>query len=252
MAKGIIGGMTDYSHQSFQDILNDIAAEKERTVSFRNEIQKNVEILTTNSYWNSHVPSDFQSMISYALRHYSTAIDEFDDMYRDIDNEVKEHHVKRLKRISTVAQEINVEIGRIWHQRYYNKDYGNEDFRIVETIYEDTRDMAVNLLDISNIADRLDDYIGKINPNNMKKNNPWISGSFYVFLALIVIAGLATLSKAVHWTILPIIIIGGILIIGLIGVLQLKNDGQISDKSFVHLVSETYKRLPLLGNKKNK
>ena len=86
----------------------------------------------------------------------------------------------------------------------------------------------------------------------MRKNNPWISGSFYGFLALIVIAGLATLSKAVHWTILPIIIIGGILIIGLIGVLQLKNDGQISDKSFVHLVSETYKRLPLLGSKKNK
>jgi hypothetical protein len=87
---------------------------------------------------------------------------------------------------------------------------------------------------------------------NMKINNPWISGSFYLILAIIIIIGLAVLSHLVHWTLFPIIIIAGILFIGLVGILQLKNDDKISDKSFVSLIVETYKRLPLIGNKKQK
>lgn len=165
--------------------------------------------------------------------------------------EVKQHHVQRLYKISKIAQEINVDIGKIWHQQYNNKQYGNADFRIVESIYRNTRDMAVNLLDISNIAERLNDYIGKTNPN-MIKNNPWISGSFYLTVAIITITGLAVLSNSVHWTLFPIIIIGGIFLIGMIGVLQLKNDDKIADKSFVSLVLETFKRLPLISQKNDK
>ena len=111
--------------------------------------------------------------------------------------------------------------------------------------------MAVNLLDISNIAERLKDYIGKTR-FSMKKNNPWISGSFYLFLAVIIIVALAVLSQSVHWMLFPIIIIGGVLLIGLIGILQLKNDDKITDKSFVSLIKETYKRLPLIGDNKRK
>ena len=48
MAKGIIGGMTDYSHQSFDDILTDLNEERKRTSSFRGEIVKNVNILKAN------------------------------------------------------------------------------------------------------------------------------------------------------------------------------------------------------------
>lgn len=40
MAKGIIGGMTDYSHQSFDDILTDLNEERKRTSSFRVTIQR--------------------------------------------------------------------------------------------------------------------------------------------------------------------------------------------------------------------
>ena len=83
----------------------------------------------------------------------------------------------------------------------------------------------------------------------MKKNNPWLSGSFYLFLVVIVIATLGVLAQSVHWALLPIIIIGGILLIGLIGIFQLKNDDKITDKSFVSLVKETYKRLPLISKK---
>lgn len=248
MAKGLLGGMTDYSHQSFTDILDDLESERKNTIAFKNNIQANVDHLTANSYWNN-VPFDFKSIVAYALRHYNTAIGEFADIVRELKVEVKEHHIKQLSRISEVAQKINVDIGRIWHQEYVNKDYGDPDFTIVENIYASTRDMAVNLLDTSNIADRLKDYVGKQNLT-MKKNNPWISGSFYLTLAIVVITGLATLSNMVHWTLFPIIIIGGVLLTGMVGLLQLKNDDKITDKSFVSLMVETYKRLPLIRRKK--
>lgn len=250
MAKGLIGGMTDYNHQSFDDILTDLNEERNRTTLFRDEIVKNINVLKANSYWKNNVPFNFKSQVEYAVNHYNTAIVEFEDIHKDLKDEVKEHHVKRLQKISTIAQEINVGIGRIWHQEYDNKDYDNSNFRIVERIYCDTRDMAVNLLDISNVAERLNDYIGK-SKFNMKKNNPWLSGSFYLFLAVIVIVGLGVLSQSVNWALLPVIIIGGILLIALIGIFQLKNDDKITDKSFVSLIIETYKRLPLI-NKKNK
>ena len=111
--------------------------------------------------------------------------------------------------------------------------------------------MAVNLLDTANIAERLNDYIGKTNPN-MKKNNPWISGTFYLTIVIVIITGLAVLSQSVHWTLLPIIIISSILIVSLVGILQLKNDDRITDKSFVSLMTETFKSLPLINKSKKK
>jgi hypothetical protein len=248
MAKGLFGGMTDYNHQTFKDILIDIEDERKRTISFKNEIQKNIDIVTANSYWGKKVPVDFRNIIAYALKHYETAIVEFEEIKKELKNEVKEHHIKQLSKIATVAREINFDIGKIWHQQYDDKEYGDKDFLIVERIYGDTRDMAVNLIDVSNMANRLKDFIGKT--KNMQKNNPWISGSFYLALAIVVITGLAVLSRTVHWTLFPIIIIAGILIIVLIGILQLKNDDKITDKSFVSLVTETFKRLPLIGKNK--
>jgi hypothetical protein len=105
---------------------------------------------------------------------------------------------------------------------------------------------------MENIAERLDDFIGKKRPI-MKKNNPWLSGSFYLTAAILVIITLGVLSNTVDWYLLPIVLIAGILIIGLIGVLQLRNDDRISDKSFSSLIKETYRRLPLLNQiKKDK
>lgn len=247
MAKGLIGGMTDYNHQSFSDILDDLREEKRRTTEFKNAITENVDKLKANSYWDK-IPYDFKGIVAYSLRHYNTSIEEFEDISKDIQIEVKEHHVKRLHKIAQVAHEINGKIGKIWHQGYDNKDYDDPDFRIVEHVYCDTRDMAVNLLDVANISERLKDFNGRQNLK-MKKNNPWISGSFYLTCGIIIITGLAVLSNLVHWTLLPVIIIGGVLLIVVVGSFQLKNDDRITDKTFGSLVKETLKRLPLLRTK---
>jgi amino acid transporter len=86
----------------------------------------------------------------------------------------------------------------------------------------------------------------------MKKNNPWISGSFYLFLAIVVIVGLSVVVKVVPLTVLPFVIIGGILLIGVTGAFQLKNDDKLSESNFIKLMQETYRRLPLLKSSKNK
>lgn len=172
MAKGLIGGMTDYSHQSFNDIISDLESEKVNTVAFITMIEKEIEKANENRYWDNKVPYDFKSIVAYSLKHYRTTVTELGEIAEEIKNEVQEHHCRRLQRIYNVADEINVEIGQVWNLKYNEKikDYGEKDFRHVEEVYCNTRDMAVNLLDISNIASRLKDYIGKIN-NNMEKKN---------------------------------------------------------------------------------
>lgn len=250
MSKNLIGGMTDYNHQSFDDILTDLNEEIKRTTSFRDAILNNMDVLKANSYWNN-VPFDFKSQVEYAVKHYNTAITEFRDIHRDLKKEVKEHHIQRLRKISVVAQKINADIGIIWHKQYYNKDYDNCNFKIVERIYCDTRDMAVNLLDMSNVAERLNDYIGK-SEFNMKANNPWSSGSFYFVIVIITIGGLGVLSTLVHWALFPVIIVGGVFLVVLVGALQLKNDDKITDKSFRSLIKEVFKRLPLISSNKYK
>lgn len=168
MAKGLFGGLTDYSHQSFNDILTDIAYEKRNVSAFIEEIDQNLSIVKESGYWDERVPSDFQYIISYSLKHFHTAQEEFESILEEIQIEVKDNHCKRLERIATVGQEINVEIGQIWHKEYPGKEYGNENFRKVERIYGDTRDMAVNLSGIANVAARLKDFVGK---TSYKMNN---------------------------------------------------------------------------------
>jgi hypothetical protein len=250
MAKGLFAGMTDYSHQSFDDLIGDLKNEIETIDFFVNKVKRNLKEVEESGYWNDNVPTDFKSIIGYALRLYNTTKSEFNDIIEDIQFEVSEHHCVRLNKIAETAQEVNVDIGQIWHNKYDNKEYGNDDFRKVEDIYGFTRDVAANLTDTRNISERLKDFIGRSNKRMIQKNNPWNSGSFYLFVAVVVISGLAVLSNMVDWIIFPLILIGGILLIGIIGAFQLKNDDKLKDESFLNLIKETYQRLPLLRNLK--
>jgi serine/threonine protein kinase len=79
-----------------------------------------------------------------------------------------------------------------------------------------------------------------------RRTNPWISGSFYLFAAVVSITLFAVISANVSWYALPVIFIGGILVISIIGALQLRNDDNLREENFLTLMFETFKRLPLL------
>lgn len=117
-----------------------------------------------------------------------------------------------------------------------NKQYGTKEFTTVERIYSDTRDMAVNLLDMSNMANRLKDYIGKENIN--KEKSPWNSTFCYLFIVIIVISVIAYIFTVLTFAKVIITIILGIIVVLFIAGLQLKNDNKISDKTFFLFIKE--------------
>jgi Flp pilus assembly protein TadB len=73
-----------------------------------------------------------------------------------------------------------------------------------------------------------------------------VSGSFYL-LALVAILALLLVAGAVLpvWA-LPVVVIGGLLGVAVIGALQLRQDERLSQKNFMELMVMTLARLPLL------
>jgi len=93
-------------------------------------------------------------------------------------------------------------------------------------------------------------------PDPPSNNNPMGSilayaVAFLVLVAAIVGAAIAT-SKWVSVTagvMTGVIILGALLAIGVLGAMQLRNDDRLSEDSFLKLMVESYKRLPLLRGK---
>lgn len=81
---------------------------------------------------------------------------------------------------------------------------------------------------------------------NTQKNNPWISGSFYLVVFIVVVTTISLVGYFAGVWVLPIIIISALLSISVIGAFQLKNDESIKEENFLKLMIETFKRLPLL------
>ncbi len=80
-----------------------------------------------------------------------------------------------------------------------------------------------------------------------KVKSAWANGLFYLLTFVVVILGLGFLAGSLPFYALALVIIGGSLFVPLIGVLQLKQDKNLSDKSFVELVRIVLSQLPLVG-----
>lgn len=127
----------------------------------------------------------------------------------------------------------------------YDKIY-NYIYKYLPFIYRQTIDW---LYEQENLSDKLKDNVkrNKTMKNEKRKaNNPWLSGSYFLIVFLTVMATLAVISKIVEWYTLPIVFIGGLLTIPIIGVFQALNDNTLSEKGFLTIILESYKSLPLL------
>jgi len=141
------------------------------------------------------------------------------------------------------------------HTKYRDKKTVN--------FYERTRNECWNYILPSKEGEKVSNFFAEqiiINQERVeqpsivtKKNNPWISGSFYLVLSAVILILLAVIFNTVRWYTLPFVIIGGVLLVGIIGAFQLRNDEKLKEKGFIKLMTETYKQLPLLKQiKKNK
>jgi hypothetical protein len=69
---------------------------------------------------------------------------------------------------------------------------------------------------------------------------------FYLFVLVVVAAILLTAASIVPIWALPIIAIGSVLGVAIIGAFQLRQDDRLSEQGFLQLMALTLKRLPLL------
>ena len=173
MTRSMLAGMTDYRHQTFEDMLSDLQEwvnSLEQTISIMNE---NIEMLEEVGYWDE-VPYDFKATVEYSLTFYKTSVEEIKDMLLEFGKEVKSGHVVRIKKLSKVAWELNRRFGTDWNRNYGKKEYGKDEFKLVEKVYQEGRNMAADMLDLSNLAERLEDFVGTKgeNVNQGKKRFP--------------------------------------------------------------------------------
>lgn len=146
--------------------------------------------------------------------------------------------------------------GLFWYEggRFIEKSYGSEGVQNNDTlVLTDILDpqTVVGLADIFIKSSPPKHKIQTVQQNLTGRSNPWISGSFYLFAVALVITLLAFLSNKVDILVLPIVLICGLLAVTIIGAFQLRNDDRLQEESFIKLMLETLKRLPLLRKGKD-
>jgi len=160
MGRGLIAGTTDYSHQSFEDILADLYQWITSLKETSEKLLRNIENLEKSGYWKK-VDYDFTNLVYYSIKFYTTSIQEITEISGDIKKDVRLDHVTRLNALYETASKLDLHYGKIWHQEYENKEYGNKEFILVEEIYSEGRGMAIDMRDLSNLSYRLRDFIGR-------------------------------------------------------------------------------------------
>jgi len=104
-------------------------------------------------------------MIDRELIFYETSLGELGEIKTEIVSEIERHHISRLSHLGKTAREFNIDIGKVWHHNVspyaMDEDYQNPDFKTLEKMYAVGRNMAIDMMDLSNAANRLKDYLGR-------------------------------------------------------------------------------------------
>jgi len=171
----MLAGMTDYRHQTFEDMVLDLGKWVNGLGQVISIIKENINKLEEAGYWDE-VSYDFKATVYYSLKFYETSVEEIKNILLEFDREVRNDHVVRIKRLFKVASELYRDFGIAWHQHYGKKEYGKDEFKLVQKIYREGRGMASDMLDLSNLAERLGDFVGKKSKdvNRVKKRLPWL------------------------------------------------------------------------------
>ena len=159
MTQSLFAGSTNYTSQTLAHMVKDLKNFITLVVDTPKSMAENVQRLETANYWAT-VPQDFRMLIEYTINWFGkTALSDMRQILRDLPAGVRENHVRRLQAIGKQAIQLNRDYGKVWHQDYGHKDYDSPEFRVVETLYKDGRGMMTTLMDMDNLAVRLEDFI---------------------------------------------------------------------------------------------
>lgn len=97
------------------------------------------------------------------------------------------------------------------------------------------------------LLEQLDDSDAKLKIAVAKElKSPWASGLFYLVVGTVVLATLSVVANVISAWLLPLIIIGGVVFVSIIGALQLRQDDRMTEKGFLELMRLSVGALPLL------
>lgn len=96
----------------------------------------------------------------------------------------------------------------------------------------------------SDVEDVLSVY-SKVRETILLRQSPWVSGSFYLTLFLIVVSALLVAGHLLKIWAVPIIVVGGLLGTSILGAFQLRHDDKLSEKGFLRLMIVAVRRLPV-------
>jgi peptidoglycan/LPS O-acetylase OafA/YrhL len=71
------------------------------------------------------------------------------------------------------------------------------------------------------------------NPKPIKVKSAWANGSFYLFVFVVVVAGIGFLGQELSFPVFCVVVIGGVLLVPIIRALQLKQDKRLQEESFL-------------------
>ncbi|HMG04420.1 MAG TPA: hypothetical protein VK581_03105 [Chthoniobacterales bacterium] len=97
---------------------------------------------------------------------------------------------------------------------------------------------ASRLLDPGGVADEI------------LRRSPWFSGAFYLSAAVVLLTALTIVAGNVKPLMFPLVVGGAFVGLTLIGALQLRNDGRLSEENFVKLIDLALRRVLLPLTKK--
>ena len=170
MAQGALGGSSRYDNQTLEDISQDIKV----WIRFCNEtlllFNETISKLKENTYYDT-IPFDLQALFEVTTRDLTTFIDNFNHILNSIsEDNIYERDVRLLKNIGNYSIENNGTYGRVYRRSISDwiegPDYSDPNFKSVERLYADGRDLFVTLMDASNAAERLRDYMSSENRIN--------------------------------------------------------------------------------------
>jgi hypothetical protein len=173
MSRALIAGATDYSHQSIDDIVLDFKEWVENiSDTIKNANERVSKLKAENEYWDKVVYPDFKSVVQYSLVFLATTEKEIVSIMNDVKNGARNNHILRLKRLGKTAHELHLRLGKIWNGEYPKEqiDYKGKEYRELETLYSQIRNMVADLMDLSNVQERLSDFIDNNQPQKIDSN----------------------------------------------------------------------------------
>lgn len=178
MVRGAFAGLTSYENQSFVDIITDLGNWLQEIKSVNNELRNIINELKKENYWNK-VYFNFKNCEISVIKFFETSINEITGIIKELHQEVRADHINRIESLAKTASKYNHRLGDIWHKESeFNKEYDNPLFNSVDKLYCESRDMVVDMLDLSNLAMRLNDFVGK---NNKKSSLFFLKPNFCGF-----------------------------------------------------------------------